>query len=193
MRTVIRAICLVVLSGTAVQPVTAADVSRLEWGAFIVEDDSSNGYQEIISTTSDDGRTLSLTFSALEAKADGSTLEAKAGVTGHYDISQPKLDTYALARLKLEGHIIKSSGAKAKLLIKLGSTEQTVEWPEGSVASGKYSRSIDMALPAEGRLPSPFLVSVEAIAQKTGFADAVYVSVGSLTIAALEEPKVAAK
>lgn len=170
---------------------SAADIGRLEWGGFVVEADSSNGYQEINSTSSDDGRSLSLTFSALEAKADGSTMEATAKVAGYYDVSQPKLDSFVMARINLEGHIIKSTGSVAKLVLKVAGSEKIIEWPEGNVASEKYTRAVEITLPAGGRLPNPFPVSIDVLARKTGYADAVYVSVSGLTITAIEEPKVA--
>ena len=173
-------------------PAFAADVGRLEWGDLVVESDSSNGYQEITSSSSDDGLILSITFSALEAKADGGTTEAKANVAGHFEVSQPKLDTFTMARVNIEGHIIKSSGSIVRLALKVGGAEQVIEWAEGTVASEKFSRNVDIALPAGGRLPSPFPVSVEAMARKNGYADAAYVSVSGVTIAAVPDPRVAA-
>jgi len=186
-----RALCVAALLSSAPLTASAADIGRLEWGGFVVEADSSNGYQEINSSTSDDGRSLTLTFSALEAKADGSTMEATAKVAGHYDVSQPKLDSFVMARVNLEGHIIKSTGSVAKLVLKVGGSEKIIEWPEGNVASEKYTRAVEIALPAGGRLPNPFPVSVDVLARKTGYSDAVYVSVSGLTITAIEEPKVA--
>ncbi len=167
----------------------AADVGRLEWGELVVESDSSDGYQEIKSSSSDDGLTLSITFSALEAKADGGTAEAKSNVTGHFAVSQPALDSFSMARVALKGHVIKSSAAVAKLVLKVGGAEQVIEWPEGTVASEKYTRSIDIALPAGGRFPSPFEVSFEAMARKNGYADAAYVSVSGITITAVPDPQ----
>jgi hypothetical protein len=179
------------LAFTAI-PASAADIGRLEWGDLVVASDSSDGYQDIKTTSSDDGLTLSITFSALEAKADGGTAEAKAHVAGHFDVSQPSLDRFSVARVTVEGHIIKSSAAVARLALKIGGAEQVIEWPEGTVASEKYKRSVDIALPAGGKLPSPFDVSFEAMARKNGYADAVYVSVGGITIAAVPDPQVAA-
>lgn len=170
----------------------AADVSRLEWGEFVVETDSSNGFQEISSSSSDDGLTLSLTFSALEAKADGGTAEASANAGGHFDVTQPKFDTFATARVTLEGHIIKSTSAVAKLVLKVAGTEQAIEWPEGTVASEKFTRTLDIAMPADGKIPQPFAVSVAATAKKIGYADAAYVSVSGVKIVAVPDPKVAA-
>lgn len=173
-------------------PALAADIGRLEWGDLVVESDSSNGYQEIKSSSSDDGMTLSITFSALEAKADGGTTEAKSVVAGHFEVTQPKIDTFNMAKVNIEGHIIKSSGSVARLVLKVGGAEQVIEWAEGTVASEKFSRSINVAMPAGGRLPSPFPVSVEALARKNGYADAAYVSVSGVTITAVPDPRVAA-
>jgi hypothetical protein len=170
------------LSAIAI-PALGADIGRLEWGDLVVESDSSNGYQEIKS---------SITFSALEAKADGGTTDAKSLVAGHFDITQPKLDTFNMAKVNIEGHIIKSSGSVARLVLNIGGAEQVIEWAEGTVASEKFSRSINIAMPAGGRLPSPFPVSVEAVVRKIGNADAAYVSVSGVSIAAVPDPRVAA-
>ena len=60
----VAAVFVAFFAGNAV----AADISRLEWGAFVVETDSSNGWDAWKSTSSDDGRSVKLTFSALEAR-----------------------------------------------------------------------------------------------------------------------------
>lgn len=164
----------------------------MEWGDLVVESDSSNGFQEITSSSSDDGLSLSITFSALEAKADGGTSEAKSIVAGHFDVTQPKLDTFNMAKVNIEGHIIKSTGSTARLVLKVGGGEQVIEWAEGTVASEKFSRSISFAMPAGGSIPNPFPVSIEAEARKIGYADAVYVSVSGVTITAVPDPRVAA-
>ena len=173
-------------------PAVAADIGRVEWGDLIVDSDSSNGFQEIKSSSSDDGLVLSITFSALEAKADGGTSEAKSIVSGHFDVTQPKIDTFNMAKLNIEGHIIKSSGSIAKLVIKVGGGEQVIEWADGTVASEKFSRSISFAMPAGGNLPNPFPVSIEAVARKIGYTDAAYVSVSGMAITAVPDPRVAA-
>ncbi len=179
------------VAGVAI-PAFAADVGRVEWGDLVVESDSSNGFQEITSSSSDDGLSLSITFSALEAKADGGTSEAKSIVAGHFDVTQPKLDTFNMAKVNIEGHIIKSTGSTARLVLKVGGGEQVIEWAEGTVASEKFSRSISFAMPAGGSIPNPFPVSIEAEARKIGYADAVYVSVSGVTITAVPDPRVAA-
>lgn len=191
MRSLFRASCVVLVLISVAVAASAADLARLEWGGFTVESDSSNGYQEIKSSSSDDGYTLTMTFSALEASADGATAEAKANVSGHFEVSQPKLDSFATARINIRGHIIKSSGTVAKVVVKIGGTEKTIEWADAEVASEKYVRSLDVMLPADGRLPSPFPVSIEVQAAKKGDSGAVYVSVSELAVTAVEAPKVA--
>ncbi len=162
----------------------AADIARLEWGGFVVEDDTSDGWSNYKYLASDDGRSITMTFAPIEAKADGATLEAKAVLRGHFDVVQPRIDSFATYVVLVEGHVIKSGGALTRLVLIAGSAEKTLEWPTGAAASEKFSRKLEFALPAEGRLPAPFTVSIEAYARKDGPSDAAYVSVDSLTITA---------
>ncbi len=175
-----------------VQSAAAADIARLEWGGFVVEDDSSDGWKETKSLSSDDGRSVKLTFEALEAKAEGAMREAASRISGHYDIIQPGVDSFTRVTVALEGHIIKGTTGEAKLTVTVGTAEQTVGWPSGTAASEKFARNLDFAVPGNGRLPNPLTVSLSAEARKEAGGDAVYVSVGSMTIAA-ENPKVAAR
>ncbi len=171
---------LTALPGIAI----AADIARLEWGSFIVEDDTSDGWATYKYVPSDDGRSITMTFAPLEAKADGATAEAKSRLVGHFNVVQPKIDSFTNYFVLIEGHVIKSGGSSTRLVLNIGSTEKTIEWAAGQAASEKFSRKIDFALPAEGRLPAPFTVSIEAYARKDGPADAAYVSVDTLTITA---------
>jgi hypothetical protein len=181
--------CLLALAGGVA---SAADVARLEWGVFVVEADSSNGTQEWKSLSSDDGHSMSLTFESLEAKADGATREASAGFSGHFDISQPGFDVLPYCRVELRGHVIKSKGSVARLVLKLGAEEKTMEWPAGVEHSEAYTRTVDISVSDEGRLPNPFAVSAQAYVRKDGQSDAAYVSLESIKIIA-ENPKVAVK
>jgi hypothetical protein len=182
----VAAVFVAFLAGNAL----AADISRLEWGAFVVETDSSNGWDAWKSTASDDGRSVKLTFSALEAKADGATKEASFTLSGHYDISQPADDDYTMSQVTLEGHVIKSSEALTRIVLTIGSVEKIVEWPAGLPASEKFNRVVDVMLPGNGRLPDPFYVGIQAYAQKGGDSGAAYVSIDALTVTA-DNPKVA--
>ena len=192
MRNPLSALILVAMLALDAGFVSAADIARLEWGGFVVEDDSSKGWDEFKSVASDDGRSIKITFSSLDAKADGATLEDRAGFSGHYDVVQPVSDSFSRFVATVEGHVIKSRAAVTRLTVTVGSVEKIIEWPAGENASEKFSRSLDIALPGEGRLPSPFLVSVETYARKDGRSDAAYVSVDHLTIAAAN-PQIAAK
>ena len=165
-----------------------ADIARLEWGGFVVEDDSSDGWDTFQSLSSDDGRSVEITFSSLDAKADGPTKDAKARLAGHYDLSQPVGDRVSHIVATVEGHVIKSGDATTRLVLKVGSEEKIVEWPAGSDASEKFKRDIEITVPADGRLPDPFAVSVETYARKNGAADAAYLSVDALTITAADAP-----
>lgn len=169
-----------VFSGTAV----AADIARLEWGAFIIETDSANGWNNYKAVASDDGRSIKMTFSPFEAKADGSTLEASANLAGHFELTQPNYDRFTKCVATVEGLIIKSEASSVRLVIKAGSSEQVIEWGQGKQLSERFSRDIEIALPGEGRLPNPFPVSIQAFVKKDGASDAAYVSVESLTITA---------
>ena len=162
----------------------AADVARLEWGGFVVEDDTSDGWANYKYLPSDDGRSITMTFAPIEAKADGATVEAKARLRGHFDLIQPRIDSFTNYVVSTEGHVIKSGGAMTRLVLTVGSAENILEWTTGAVVSEKFNRKMEFALPAEGRLPNPFTVSIEVYARKDGPADAAYVSVDSLTITA---------
>jgi hypothetical protein len=175
---------IVVLAGLISGPATAADIGRLEWGSFVVESDSSNGWDAYKSASSDDGRSITMKFAPLDAKADGSTLEANADFSGHYDIIQPDFDSYSNCVVILEGHVIKSESAVTRIVLTVGSVEKTVEWPAGEAVSEKFSRNVEVMLPGKGRLPDPFFVGVRAYARKVGPADAAYVSIDSMTIRA---------
>lgn len=175
---------VLVVSALLLGPVSAADIARLEWGSFVVEADSSDGWSEYKVTSSDDGRSIRMTFAPLEAKADGATLEASNRLYGHYDVIQPGIDSFSRFMVNVEGHVIKSGESVTRLVIAVGTEEKIIEWPPGQAASEKFSRSIEFALPAGGRLPSPLKVGVQAYARKNGQSDAAYVSVDSLTITA---------
>lgn len=180
------------LAVVAVDDAVAADIARLEWGSFVLEDDSSDGWKETKSQSSDDGRSVTLTFEAMEAKADGSTLEASSRISGHYDIIQPGMDSFTQVSVTLEGHIIKNTGGMAKLTVTVGTSEQVIEWPAGTAASEKFKRTLDFAMPGNGRLPNPLTVGLAVEARKDAGGDAVYLSVASMVIAA-ENSKVAAR
>ena len=167
-------------AGTAL----SADIARLEWGSFVVEADSSNGWSEYKAVSSDDGRSIRMTFAPLDAKADGATMEASNRIYGHYDVIQLDFDSYSNFIVTVEGHVIKSGESITRLVITVGSDDKTIEWPAGETASEKFSRNIEFALPPEGRLPNPLKVGVQAYARKNGQSDAAYVSVDSLTITA---------
>lgn len=170
----------------------AADMARLEWGSFVVEDDSSNGWDAYKAVSSDDGNTMRMTFAPLDAKADGATPEATARISGHYDVIQPDFDSFTHCVVTVEGHIIKSNGAVARLVVRIGDSENVIEWPTGSAASEKFSRNVEVALPKTGRLPNPFNLSLDLSVRKEGASDAAYVSVDALTIAASTAAQVAA-
>jgi hypothetical protein len=84
----------------------------------------------------------------------------------------------------VEGHVIKSGGSLTRLVLTVGTGEKILEWTSGTAVSEKFSRKLEFTLPAEGRLPDPFAVGIEAFARKEGPSDAAYVSVDTLTITA---------
>jgi hypothetical protein len=185
MKVPVMACAAVILAGLVTGYATAADIARLEWGAFTVDNDSSDGWSELKSASSDDGRSITLSFAALEAKADGGIAEAASRVSGHYNIAQPGYDSFASYHVVIEGHVIKSRAAVARLVIRVGTAERTIDWAAGQEVSEKFSRSLDIAVEGDGRLPSPFAVGIEAYAKKGGEkTDAAYVSVSTVTITA---------
>ncbi len=158
----------------------------------MLEDDSSNGFLDYKTTSSDDGKSITLTFASLEAKADGSTLAAKAGMVGRYEVFQPASDTITSCRIDLTGHIIKGKDSEIRLLVKAAGQEGVIVWAASDIESGKFDRSVDIAMPAGGRLPSPFELSLEITADKKTSGDAAYVSVETMTVTA-QHPQVAAR
>ena len=184
------AFVLILASMTAIA--NAADLARLEWGGFVVDNDSSSGTQDWKAAASDDGHAVTMTFSALEAKADGATPEGKADFSGFFDISQPATDNFGKFHIDLTGYIIKSPSATARLTLKIGNAEKTIEWTDATALSEKFTKSFDIIVPGGGRLPDPFPVSAEAIASKTATGDSVFLSLNTLRIEAAN-PSVAAK
>lgn len=169
----------------------AADVARLEWGSYVVEDDSSVGFLDWKSVSSDDGNSIRVTFRTLEAKADGGTVESKSHVSGHFDLVQPEHDSFTRLRVELKGHVIKSPASLTRLAVTVGNSEQTIEWPAGTPASEAFTREIEIPLQTTS-LPTPFRLSARLYARKDGTSDAAYVSLDSLVVTA-ENPQVAAR
>ncbi len=179
-RLLLAAAVVSMIAGSAM----AADIARLEWGGFVVDQDSANGWTEYKSVSSDDGKSVTITFAPLDAKADGGTLEATASLAGHYDVIQPDFDSFTTCVVTVEGHVIKSDASTTRLEITIGGQQSVIEWPAGTQASEKFSRNVEVPLAANGRLPVPFVVGVKALAKKDGPSDAAYVSVDRLTIRA---------
>lgn len=170
----------------------AADVPRLEWGGFVVQSDSSNGTQNWKSVSSDDGNSVTLMFESLEAKADGKVLEGKSKFSGYFDIDQPARDAFTNLHIELTGYVIKSKDAAARIQLKFGNEAKTFKWAAGTTKSERYSKSLDIFIAGDGKLPDPFKVSAEVYAQKSAIADSALVSLNKLTITA-SNPAVAAK
>ncbi len=162
--------------------VWAADIARLEWGGFVVEEDSSGGWDGYRSVAADDGSSISLSFTSLDAKADGATAEDRALFAGRYEISQPPGERFDSLTATVEGFIIKSEPAVARLVLKVGPAEQVIEWNAGQSISEKFRKEIVIPVAAEGQLPTPLAVRIETFAQKGGGSDAAFVSVDSLVI-----------
>ena len=162
----------------------SADIARLEWGGFVVVDDTSNGWSDTKSVSSDDGRSVTLTFSSLEAKADGETLRSEARIAGRYEIVQPSYDKVSAYRVDIAGLIAKGANTSAALRVRVGAAIQVIDWPPEQQISEKFERTLTFAVPADGRLPSPLDLSVQADVSKDGVDNAAYLSVSSLTLTA---------
>ena len=179
---------LIVLSAPALlliaTMVQAADIARLEWGGFVIEADSSGGTQDWTATASDDGRSVTMTFNAFEAKADGTVLEGKSNIAGYFNVSQPGSEAFTSLHVEISGYVIKSKTAATRIAVKLGPSEQTLEWPADASVSEKFTRSFDIAIASAGRLPNPFPVSAEVSVHKDNVADSAFVSVNQIRITA---------
>jgi hypothetical protein len=174
------ALCIASLAGGVA---SAADVSRLEWGLFVPQSYSSGELQSWKTASTDDGSGLTVTFDSLIAKADGSTMEASANLSGHFDIDQPKSDPAAYYRVELRGHIIKSADSVARLVVTIGTEHKMLEWPKGSAASEPFVTTIESGVQPGGRLPDPFAISAAAYARKGDDGGAALVSLESISIA----------
>ncbi len=160
----------------------SADISRLEWGQFVAESDSSTEMQSWKTVAADDGSGMKLEFQSLVAKADGSTMSASASLSGHFNIYQPPRDSVGGYRVVLRGHIIKSKNSVARLAITAGTEHKTIEWLEGMEIAEEFVTTIDGTTQAGGLLPNPFIVSAAAHASKSGAEGAVLVSLESIRI-----------
>lgn len=163
---------------------SAADIARLEWGGFVVESDSSNGAQDWKAAVSDDGHSVTLTFSALEAKADGTVFDGASSVAGYFDVSQPGSEAFTQLHVDVSGYVIKSKAVATRIVLKLGTVERTIEWPSDTAVSEKFAKSFDIVAPADGRLPDPFPVAAEVSVHKDNATDSAFISVNEIRITA---------
>ena len=176
---------LFLLSAVAmVATASAADIARLEWGGFVIESDSSNGTQDWKATASDDGRSVTMTFSAFEAKADGTVLDGKSNISGYFNVSQPGSEAFTSLHVEISGYVIKSKTAATRIAVKFGPSEQTLDWPAEASVSEKFTRSFDISIATAGRLPNPFPVSAEVSVHKDSVADSAFVSIDQIRITA---------
>jgi hypothetical protein len=158
-----------------------ADMAKLEWGAFTVLSDSSNQADSWTASASTDGMTLTFAPKRVVAKADGSTLEARANISGQFDVFQPKNAAIAVMRVKINGYLIKNAGSLAKAVINLGGESHTVEWSAADANSGNFTKEFDLPVKS-GQLPNPFTVSAEAFASKNGTESGVLLSIDSIEV-----------
>jgi hypothetical protein len=177
-----------VVSGAA----QAADVSRLEWGAFVVESDSSNGLADWKASSSDDGRTVALKFKSFEAKAEGALIVSNAYLAGHFDVAQPPRDGFTQLRVALDGYAIKGENAIARVVLKIGAADRMIEWPRGTAVSERFSKTIDIFSGDTDRLPDPFAISARATVQKETREESAYLSLDAIIVTA-DNPKVAGR
>lgn len=180
-----RVISLLAMSIALAAPQSlAADIAKLEWGAFVVTEDSSNGWSNTRSLSSDDGRSVTITLSSFEAKVEDEGATKEAGLEGRYELFQPPGERIAACRVDIEGLIVKSGATTARINVKLGSAEQTIEWTPEDASSDKFRKTLTFATPENGTLPSPLDVGIEAVVRKDGKDGVAFVSVTTVTVTA---------
>lgn len=168
----------------AASQASGADVARLEWGAFIVTEDSSNGWSETRSLPSDDGRSVTLSLATFEAKAEAEGARDSAAIAGRYELFVPPGERIVSCRVEIEGHVIKSGSTVARLKVRMGQTEQQVDWAQDQAASEKFHRRLVFVLPADSASVTPLDIGIETVVEKQGRDGVVYLSVSKVTITA---------
>lgn len=159
----------------------AADLVSLEWGAFSTDIEGAIAPEVVTASTGRDELTLTMTLKSLSANADGAKTEDSASFAGYFPVQQP--DYVALPQLyvELEGHIIKTPGATARLDVIIGNEKKTIEWKAGDNLAEAFTSTISATV-ADGQLPSPFPVAATLYVSKPADGGAVLVSLEKINL-----------
>lgn len=176
-------LCAGVLSSLLIgAPAIAADVVSLEWGGeFRLAVDSAVKPKEVSIASGNNELSLEMALDTLVAGADGSKTEGSSSFSGEFIIRQPHHVSLPSVNIALRGHIIKTAGSTARLDVKIGATEKTIEWKTDEVLSESFVSTLSVSI-AEGFVPVPFPVSAVAYVNKQPGGGAVLVSLEAIEV-----------
>ncbi len=163
-------------------PAIAADVVSLEWaGEFRLAVDSDVKPKDVSIAGGNNELSLEMALDTLVAGADGSKTEGSSSFSGEFIIRQPHQVSLPSVNITLRGHIIKTAGSMARLDVKIGNTEKTIEWKAEEVLSEPFVSSMSVSI-VEGFVPVPFPVSAVAYVNKQPGGGAVLISLETIDV-----------
>jgi hypothetical protein len=168
---------LFALSSTAI----AADLSSLNLGEFSIAADSPTVPKSVSVQNTEKQIVFSVKLDHLVANADGGKLEDSASMTGTFPVQQPHKIQLPSMTVVLSGLIVKGLGSTAKLNVKIGDVEKTVEWKADEAASKSFEITLDELVP-NGELPVPLPVAAYAIVNTDSKAGPVLVSLETIDV-----------
>jgi hypothetical protein len=159
----------------------AADLAGLNWGEFRLAADSGAKPKSVDTAAADNELTLSMKIDKLVANADGAKTEASAAMEGEFVVEQPRRIALNSMRIELTGHIVKTEGTTAELVVNIGDIRKTLEWKSSDVKSGIFNEVMNVTVP-NGELPVPFPVSATATVTKPADRGAVLLTLEEIKV-----------
>jgi hypothetical protein len=101
------------------------------------------------------------------ANVDGPKREDSASLEGNLIVSEPGVVSSPYMVIELSGHIVKTPETVARVDIRIGSVQRSVNWSSDEIKSGRFSIALDAPMQA-GALPGYFPVSVVALVWRDG-------------------------
>jgi hypothetical protein len=170
-------------AGLAATAAFGADISGLGWGEFRLAMDSGAKPSDVTTQIAGNEISFSMKLDSLSANADGGKTEGAASMEGEFVVEQPRRLPMHSMRIELSGHIIKTEGTTANLVVKIGGVEKMVAWKADEVKSGVYTESVSAAVP-DGLLPTPFPVTASVTVVRPKDKGAVLLSLESIKVTA---------
>jgi hypothetical protein len=110
---------------------------------------------------------LSWFLDTVVANVDGPKREDSASLEGNLIVSEPGVVSSPYMVIELSGHIVKTPETVARVDIRIGSVQRSVNWSADEIKSGRFSIALDAPMQA-GALPGYFPVSVVALVWRDG-------------------------